>query len=278
MSGENSRLPYFKFTSQLLGDTYLRVYPWVVITPSRTGTALTEISKLRAARELAGLTVEQVAKKTNIRMGVIDDLEKNSVEVCGGIAYARGHIRSIAKVLKADGDLLVAEIEAAQGDTSRRIIDALYDNNVADRPKVKKVMKFSTLAGVAAAVLGVGFVVNIAINNVSSSNESSVAVATSSPSPSAPGVATNISGVNLNIAAVDGKSWLGIINEQGEKIFDGQISNGQTQTFQDANSLRVIIGNASAVRITLNGVDLGIAGNFGEVARYKYTQAGATKE
>lgn len=278
MSGENSRSPYFKFTSQLLGDTYLRVYPWVVITPSRTGTALTEISKLRTARELAGLTVEQVAKKTNIRMGVIEDLEKNSVEVCGGIAYARGHIRSIAKVLKADGDLLVAEIAAAQGDTSRRIIDALYDNNVADRPKVKKVMKFSTLAGVAAAVLGVGFVVNIAINNVSSSNESSVAVATSSPSPSAPSVATNISGVNLNIAAVDGKSWLGITNEQGETIFDGQISNGQTQTFQDANSLRVIIGNASAVRITLNGVDLGIAGNFGEVARYKYTQAGATKE
>lgn len=239
---------------------------------------MTEISKLRTARELAGLTVEQVAKKTNIRMGVIEDLEKNSVEVCGGIAYARGHIRSIAKVLKADGDLLVAEIEAAQGDTSRRIIDALYDNNVADRPKVKKVMKFSTLAGVAAAVLGVGFVVNIAINNVSSSNESSVAVATSSPSPSAPGVATNISGVNLIVSAVDGRTWLGITNEQGETIFDGQISNGQTQTFQDANSLRVIIGNASAVRITLNGVDLGIAGNFGEVARYKYTQAGATKE
>jgi cytoskeleton protein RodZ len=159
---------------------------------------LTEISKLRTARELAGLTVEQVAKKTNIRAGVIEDLEKNSVDVCGGIAYARGHIRSIAKVIKADGDLLVAEIESAQGDTSRRIIDALYDNNVADRPKpLRKVMKFSTLAGIAAAVLGIGFVVNIAINNVSSSNESEEIVATSSPSPSATSDANNVSGVNL---------------------------------------------------------------------------------
>ena len=242
------------------------------------GTALTEISKLRAARELAGLTVEQVAKKTNIRMGVIEDLEKNSVEVCGGIAYARGHIRSIAKVIKADGDLLVAEIEAAQGDNSRRIIDALYDNNVADRPKPKKVMKVSTLAGIAAAVLGIGFVVNIAINNVSTSNESTVAVATISPSPSATAAATDVSGVNLIITAVDGRTWLGITNEQGETVFDGQIKSGETQSFQAPDSLSVTIGNASAVKVTLNGVDLGVAGKFGEVARYKYTQAGATKE
>ena len=239
---------------------------------------MTEISKLRAARELAGLTVEQVAKKTNIRIGVIEDLEKNSVEVCGGIAYARGHIRSIAKVVKADGDLLVAEIEAAQGDNSRRIIDALYDNNVADRPKPKKVMKFSTLAGVAAAVLGIGFVVNIAINNVSTSNESTVAVATISPSPSATAAATDVSGVNLIITAVDGRTWLGITNEQGETVFDGQIKSGETQSFQAPDSLSVTIGNASAVQVTLNGVDLGVAGKFGEVARYKYTQAGATKE
>ena len=75
---------------------------------------MSEISQLQAAREAAGLSVEQVSKKTNIRIGVIEDLEKNSVEVCGGIAYARGHIRSIAKVIKADGDLLVAAIEAAQ--------------------------------------------------------------------------------------------------------------------------------------------------------------------
>ena len=211
-------------------------------------------------------------------MGVIEDLEKNSVEVCGGIAYARGHIRSIAKVVKADGDLLVAEIEAAQGDNSRRIIDALYDNNVADRPKPKKVLKFSTLAGVAAAVLGIGFVVNIAINNVSTSNESTVAVATTSPSPSATAVATDVSGVNLIITAVDGRTWLGITNEQGETVFDGQIKSGETQSFQAPDSLSVTIGNASAVKVTLNGVDLGVAGKFGEVARYKYTQAGATKE
>jgi cytoskeleton protein RodZ len=240
---------------------------------------LTQISQLRAAREASGLTVEQVAKKTNIRIGVIQDLEKNSVEVCGGIAYARGHIRSIAKVIKADGDLLVAEIEAAQGSDSRKIIDQFYANNIADRPKVKKVMKFSTLAALAGGILGIGFVVAIALNNVTSTNGMSDVAPSVSPTASSTTPATsNIAGVNLVLTGVSGKSWIGITNDQGETIFDNQIKSGESQSFSDSTSLKITIGNAAAVNVSLNGVDLGVAGKYGEVVRYKYTQAGATKE
>ena len=240
---------------------------------------MTQISQLRAAREASGLSLEQVAKKTNIRIGVIEDLEKNSVEVCGGIAYARGHIRSIAKVIKADGDLLVAEIEAAQVSDSRKIIDQFYANNIADRPKVKKNMKFSTLAGLAGAILAIGFVVAVALNNVTSTSQISEATPSTSPSASTSTPATsNIAGVNLVLTGVSGKSWVGITNEQGETIFDGQIKSGESQSFSDGTSLKITVGNAAAVKVALNGVDLGIAGKIGEVARYKYTQAGATKE
>ena len=240
---------------------------------------MTQISQLRAAREASGLSLEQVAKKTNIRIGVIEDLEKNSVEVCGGIAYARGHIRSIAKVIKADGDLLVAEIEAAQVSDSRKIIDQFYANNIADRPKVKKNMKFSTLAGLAGAILAIGFVVAVALNNVTSTSQISEATPSTSPSASTSTPATsNIAGVNLVLTGVSGKSWVGITNEKGETIFDGQIKSGESQSFSDDTSLKITVGNAAAVKVALNGVDLGAAGKYGEVARYKYTQAGATKE
>ena len=240
---------------------------------------MTQISQLRAAREASGLSLEQVAKKTNLRIGVIEDLEKNSVEVCGGIAYARGHIRSIAKVIKADGDLLVAEIEAAQVSDSRKIIDQFYANNIADRPKVKKNMKFSTLAGLAGAILAIGFVVAVALNNVTSTSQISEATPSTSPSASTSTPATsNIAGVNLVLTGVSGKSWVGITNEQGETIFDGQIKSGESQSFSDDTSLKITVGNAAAVKVALNGVDLGAAGKYGEVARYKYTQAGATKE
>lgn len=239
---------------------------------------MSEISQLRAAREAAGLTVEQVSKKTNIRIGVIEDLEKNSVEVCGGIAYARGHIRSIARVIKADGDLLVAEIEAAQGAESRKIIDRLYDNNVADRPKEKKVMKFSTLAGVAASILGIGFVVTIALNNASTTSNKVEITPSESASPSSTASPVTSTGVNLLLSGVGGKTWIGIKNSKGEQVFDGQIKSGETQSFTDSQSLNVTIGNASAVKVTLNGSDLGVAGGYGEVVRFNYTPTGAVKE
>ena len=102
-------------------------------------------SSLAQARETAGLTVEQISALTNIRVAVIKDLENNSVEICGGIAYARGHIRTIAKVLNQktpksisfDADLIVAEIEAAQSEDGRKIIERLAENNLADKSKEK---------------------------------------------------------------------------------------------------------------------------------------------
>lgn len=237
---------------------------------------MSEISQLKAAREAAGLTVEQVSKKTNIRIGVIEDLEKNSVEVCGGIAYARGHIRSIARVIRADGDLLVAAIEAAQNTDSRKIIDQLYDNNIADRPKVKKVMKFSTLAAFAAIVLGIGFVVSIALNNASTTNSKVEITPSESTAPSASPATTT--SVNLLFTGVNGRTWIGIKDSTGKQIFDGQIKSGESQSFTDANSLNVTIGNAAAVKVTLNGSDLGVAGGYGEVVRFNYTPTGAVKE
>jgi cytoskeletal protein RodZ len=207
---------------------------------------------------------------------VIEDLEKNSVEVCGGIAYARGHIRSIARVIKADGDLLVAAIEAAQNTDSRKIIDQLYDNNIADRPKEKKVMKFSTLAAFAAILLGIGFVVSIALNNASTTNSKVEITPSQSTAPSASPVTTT--GVNLLFTGVSGRTWIGIKDSTGKQIFDGQIKSGESQSFTDANSLNVTIGNAAAVKVTLNGSDLGVAGGYGEVVRFNYTPTGAVKE
>lgn len=239
---------------------------------------MSEISQLRAAREAAGLTVDQVSKKTNIRAGVIEDLEKNSVEVCGGIAYARGHIRSIARVIKADGDLLVAAFEAAQNIESTKIIDQLYANNVADRPKEKKVMKFSTLAAIAAVILGIGLIVTLAVGNITNTNNKVEIKPSQSTAPSATTSAMPTSGVNLVFTGVGGKTWIGIKDSTGKQIFDGQIKSGESQSFTDANSLNVTIGNAAAVKVTLNGSDLGVAGGYGEVVRFNYTPSGAVKE
>ena len=239
---------------------------------------MVEKSALTLAREAAGMSIEKVSDKTNIRIAVIEDLEKNSAEICGGIAYARGHIRSIAKVIKADADLLVAAIESAQSGDKKLIIDQLAENNVADRPKEKKRIRFRTLASISATTLTLGFVAQIAINNAQNVNESIVVAGKSNEKNTSNESSTTIkSGVTLVITAVNGKSWVGLTNASGDQIFNGQILLGQSQTFSDPVLIRAVIGNAGAVKIELNGSDLGLAGESGEVARINFDLNGLSQ-
>jgi len=238
-------------------------------------------SSLAQAREAAGLTVEQISALTNIRVAVIKDLEHNSVEVCGGIAYARGHIRTITKVLNQktpksvsfDADLIVAEIEAAQSEDGRKIIDRLAENNVADKPKEKRRIKFRTLASISAAVLSIGFVAQVAINNVSNIDVDSPQITTTRQSFQNE-AASMPAGVNLVVTGISGKSWIGLTNANGEQVFNGQISSGQVATFTDPKLIKAVIGNAGAVKLNLNGSDLGVAGAEGEVVRLDFDANG----
>jgi cytoskeleton protein RodZ len=238
-------------------------------------------SSLAQARETAGLTVDQISALTNIRVAVIKDLENNSVDICGGIAYARGHIRTIAKVLNQktpksisfDADLIVAEIEAAQSEDGRKIIERLAENNVADKPKEKKRMKFRTLASISAAVLSIGFVAQVAINNVSNIDVDTSQITTTRKSFQNEAASTP-AGVNLVVTGISGKSWIGLTNANGEQVFNGQISSGQVATFTDPQLIKAVIGNAGAVKLNLNGSDLGVAGAEGEVVRLDFDANG----
>ena len=238
-------------------------------------------SSLAQARETAGLTVEQISALTNIRVAVIKDLENNSVDICGGIAYARGHIRTIAKVLNQktpksisfDADLIVAEIEAAQSNDGRKIIERLAENNVADKPKEKKRIKFKTLATISATVLSIGFVAQVAINNVSNIDVDTSQITTTRKSFQNEAASTP-SGVNLVVTGINGKSWIGLTNANGEQVFNGQISSGQVATFTDPKLIKAVIGNAGAVKLNLNGSDLGVAGAEGEVVRLDFDANG----
>jgi len=244
---------------------------------------MAEKSSLQQAREAAGLTVEQISAITNIRAGVIKDLENNSVELCGGIAYARGHVRTIAKAINSktgkainiDTDILVAELEAAQSIESKKIIDQLAENNVADRPKEKKRMKFGTLATISATALSIGFIAQVAINNVASISDGVTTISVKKPSAQESTSEINLpAGVNLVLTGIYGKSWVGISNLDGQVIFNGQITEEQVVAFNDPKILKVVIGNAGAVKLNLNGTDLGVAGADGEVVRLDFDENG----
>ena len=247
---------------------------------------MSEMSSLQQAREAAGLSVEQISSLTSIRTSVIKDLESNSVNLSGGIAYARGHIRTIARVLNAktgkavniDADLLVKEMEAGQNLDKRTMMQQLAENNVLEVPRERVRIKFSTLATASISILSIGFVAQIAINNVSVTNTvvAPKPVAVKAPAVEAPAVEAKTTtdtlpaGVNLVLIGVSGRSWVGLTNANGEQVFDGQIMAGQIQSFSDPQVLKAVIGNAGAVSIKVNGKDLGVAGSDGQVVRLDF--------
>jgi len=230
---------------------------------------------LRAARESAGFSVEQISEITRIRKDVINDLESNIFTTSGGMAYARGHIRSIAKTIKADGDLLVQLLEETTGEVDRPMIDLLTENNATPIRRELPKLSYKAMASVAAGVVGLLILVPTVSGLFTSSTHSAkksvhASVTQSAPSNAEATVATKTSDVSVTITGTTGKSWVGITDASGAQVFSGQITAGSSQSFSDAQLLNVVIGNAGAVDIVANGKDLGTPGAVGEVAHLQF--------
>ena len=109
-------------------------------------------SMLQAARLASGLSVDELSKKTLVRTGILKDLENYDCTSCGGIAYARGHLRNIARVLKIDSKELIADFETKINLETRPIFDRLAENNVTQKIVEKSGVSAKKI-GVAAAVV-----------------------------------------------------------------------------------------------------------------------------
>ena len=225
--------------------------------------------RLKEIRKSANLTIEQLSARTRIPSSVIEDLERDNFSTCGGPTYARGHIRTIARVCGVgDSELLIA-FESQTIPLSKSIRDLLNDTNAAPAKKERKPLSWKALSGVAAgvfafALIGVG--IFSAGNNSSTTITSPANTSTSENSP----VAKKINGVEVMLKGVNGLSWVAISDSTGTTLFSGRIRQGESRTFTDNQLLYVVIGNAGAINLTVNGEDLGVPGRVGEVIRLEF--------
>jgi len=106
---------------------------------------------LAEARHQAGLTVAEVSERTRIRETIIRGIEHDDYSACGGDFYARGNIRSIAKVVGTDAEPLIREydtVRRAPGALSTVSLDELLATS-ADAPRERP--SVSAVRGAAAA-------------------------------------------------------------------------------------------------------------------------------
>jgi cytoskeletal protein RodZ len=65
----------------------------------------------------------------------------------------------------------------------------------------------------------------------------------------------NADGFKVDISAAGGDTWIGVYNSKDEQLFNQMLSDGNTQTFdlaEDGEAF-IIVGNASATTIKVNG-------------------------
>ncbi|WP_030542745.1 helix-turn-helix domain-containing protein [Streptomyces albus] len=242
---------------------------------------------LQQARIDAGLTVDSVSTVTRVRIPIIHAIEQDDFSRCGGDVYARGHIRALARAVGVDAAVLIEQYDAEHGGRPQPTPAApLFE---AERIRPEPSRPNWTAAMVAAIVAVVGFVGFTLFNGDDEDAGGTVANNTTPESPAAkPGggkpsdpkpeptdsaiAAAPADKVTVKLTAAEGASWILAKNHNGKVLHQGVIKEGASKTFTDKERIDLILGNAGAVQLFVNGKEVEDEFAPGEVQRLTYTK------
>jgi cytoskeletal protein RodZ len=238
---------------------------------------------LAAARETAGLTLEDVAAATRIRRTLIMNIENDDYSACGGDFYARGHLRNIAVAVGLDPAPLLAEFDAARPDAAPARATEVFESETTTWKERRGGPNWSA-AMAAALVLVIAYGLVQAFSGSGGGGHDvadpgrSTSAAPSSSAPSSPTPSGDDSAVaqaprgkvTVAVRATD-RSWVQVTTTSGQELFQGLLQRGQEKTFTDKTRLKLVIGNAGGVELTVNGSVIGAPGRRGQVARVQFT-------
>jgi cytoskeletal protein RodZ len=78
--------------------------------------------------------------------------------------------------------------------------------------------------------------------------------------------------VTVQVSAADGKSWILAKDHNGRKLFDGLLQQGDSKTFQDSEKINLVLGDAGAIQLYVNGKKIDDDWQPGAVERLTYTK------
>ncbi|MFJ9523333.1 helix-turn-helix domain-containing protein [Kitasatospora sp. NPDC101801] len=240
---------------------------------------------LADARRQAGLTIDQVSGDTRVRVPILHAIEEDDYPRCGGDFYARGHIRAFAKAVGVDGEALVARYDAAHGGapTAQRPTQLLDTGPIKVTDHRRPNWTAAMVAAIVAVVALIGFNLFSGEKTVTTAGSASAplptASAPASPSVQPPAPAPSVQAiaaapadkVTVKLVAEGGTSWVTATDGAGKSLFQNNLEQGGAQTFTDPKQIKLVIGNAGAVHLYVNGKDLGPAGQDGQVKHLTYT-------
>jgi len=248
---------------------------------------------LRRARIDAGLTVDEISNATRVRATIVHAIERDDFAPCGGDVYARGHLRTLARAVHLDPGPLLEQFAAEHGGRPAPTPAApLFE---AERIRPERRGPNWTAAMVAAIVAVIGFVgftlfsggdddggtqAKVAEGSTATASRPATSATPKSgkpadhkPDPTDSAIAAAPRDkVTVQVSATDGRSWISAKDHNGRTLFDGTLEKGDSHTFQDKERVDLVLGDAGAVRLHVNGKEIKDDFRAGQVQRLTYTK------
>ena len=229
--------------------------------------------ELAAARTRIGLSVDQLADRTRIRPHVIEAIEVDDFGPCGGDFYARGHLRTLARVLGVDAAPLLEQYDATYADAPidpRRVFESeLATGAGGPIRRMKGGPNWSVLVAAVMAIVLAWSIARLVLDG------------SSTTPPPAPSLGSGSAGTNnpygklapaipVTINAAGGGAEVVVRDGGGDVVFSGSMAFGESKTLRVSPPVRVQSSDGSAT-VSLDGGEAKPVGKTGEAAQQTYT-------
>jgi transcriptional regulator with XRE-family HTH domain len=211
--------------------------------------------ELAAARTRLGLTVDQLAERTRIRPHVIEAVEVDDFEPCGGDFYARGHLRTLARVLGVDVTPLLASYDERYAHAPinpRRVFEAELATGAHGSIRgTRGGPNWSVLVAVVMALVLCWSIARL-VMDTPPELRGAQPVLNGSGGPQGTGTAPVADPVAVVVSAPSGGAQVVVRDASGEDVFKGNLSVGQTRELKASPPVRVMSSDG-AVTVSLAG-------------------------
>jgi len=263
-------------------------------------------TRLRQAREAAGLTLEDVGQRLRMPVQVVRSLEQEQWEKLGAPVFVRGQLRSYARLLGVDVSEL---LEQAQ-------VGPVVPPTLVSHTHTPRARRIAENLGRRALYVGITAVLAVPVwfatrghfdGTAPSPNTASLDVipAAVPVTPAGPGSAAAApaevaaapvtkptatpyvaslapvpraapaAAANLDMQ-FSGDSWVDIAGPDGGNVEKALIKAGETRSFTPGQVARVTLGNASAVQVQQNGAIVDLTPyQRANVARFQVSSEGS---
>ncbi|MFB9315038.1 helix-turn-helix domain-containing protein [Nocardioides plantarum] len=225
---------------------------------------------LVAARTRLGLSVDQLAERTRIRPHVIESIELDDFGPCGGDFYARGHLRTLGRILGLDAEPLVAAYDehyAGAPIDPRRVFEAdLATATGRGLQGTRGRVNWSVLVAAVMAVVLLWSVARLV-------TDAPTPVSDQPPLNGSPGNTARLSGsttrVPVSFTAVSGGARVVVRDGRSRVVFDEDLPFNQTAKLVVVPPVRINSTDGGLV-VTVDGDEKGPLGSSGSDAARTY--------